>query len=46
MVMAGLAGNGSTEVFDIDRIERGYEHFVEKLTSLGAVISRVESGDA
>jgi UDP-N-acetylglucosamine 1-carboxyvinyltransferase len=42
MVMAGLAASGATEVFDIDRIERGYEHFVEKLTKLGAVISRVE----
>ncbi len=45
MVMAGLTASGVTEVFDIDRIERGYEHFIEKLTKLGAVISDVESKD-
>jgi UDP-N-acetylglucosamine 1-carboxyvinyltransferase len=40
--MAGLAAQGTTEVLDIDRIERGYEHFVEKLTDLGAKIERIE----
>ena len=42
LVMAGLAAQGTTEVLDIDRIERGYEHFVEKLTDLGAKIERIE----
>ena len=43
LVMAGLAAQGTTEVLDIDRIERGYEHFVDKLTRLGAKIQRAES---
>jgi len=43
LVMAGLAAQGTTEVLDIDRIERGYEYFVEKLTQLGAQIERRES---
>lgn len=43
LVMAGLAAQGTTEVLDIDRIERGYEHFVDKLTRLGANIQRAES---
>ncbi len=42
LVMAGLAAQGTTEVLDIDRIERGYEFFVEKLTALGAEIERSE----
>ncbi|HPX93871.1 MAG TPA: UDP-N-acetylglucosamine 1-carboxyvinyltransferase [Bacillota bacterium] len=43
LAMAGLAAKGTTEVLDIDRIERGYEHFVEKLTRLGAEIDRRET---
>ncbi len=40
LVMAGLAAQGTTEILDIDRIERGYEFFVEKLTAIGAEIER------
>ena len=43
LVMAGLAAQGTTEVLDIDRIERGYEYFVEKLSGLGAEIERHET---
>lgn len=43
LVLAGLAARGTTEVLDIDRIERGYEYFVEKLTALGARIDRHDS---
>lgn len=42
VVLAGLVAEGVTEVSDIYHIERGYEHFAEKLTSLGAIIKRVE----
>jgi UDP-N-acetylglucosamine 1-carboxyvinyltransferase len=45
LVVAGLIATGTTEVSGIDHIERGYEHFVEKLTGLGATISRVEKPD-
>ena len=41
MVIAGLAAEGITEVFDIEHIERGYENLVEKLQAIGGRISRV-----
>jgi UDP-N-acetylglucosamine 1-carboxyvinyltransferase len=42
MVLAGLVAEGSTEVCDINRIERGYEDFVIKMRNLGADITRVD----
>ena len=45
MVIAGLIAEGTTEVEDIHYIERGYENFVGKLTSLGADISLVDVPD-
>ena len=42
LVIAGLSAEGTTMVRNIHFIERGYENLVEKLTSLGAVIRRVE----
>ena len=43
LVIAGLIAEGTTEVENIHYIERGYESLVEKLTSLGADIRRVEN---
>ena len=43
LVIAGLAAEGITIVDDIYCIERGYEHFEEKLASLGAMIEKVSS---
>ena len=43
LVIAGLAAEGITTVDDIYYIERGYEHFEEKLESLGAQIKKVSS---
>lgn len=42
MVLAGLAATGTTEVSEIKYIDRGYENFEEKLTQIGAKISRIE----
>ena len=42
LVMAGLAADGITTVSDIYHIDRGYERFVEKLSSLGARVRRVD----
>ncbi len=42
MVIAGLMANGETTVGNIKLIDRGYENLVEKLTAVGAVISRAE----
>ena len=39
LVLAGLIADGETIVGDVHHIERGYERFVEKLTSLGADIT-------
>jgi UDP-N-acetylglucosamine 1-carboxyvinyltransferase len=43
LVIAGLAAEGITIVDDIYYIERGYEHFEEKLAGLGAQIERVST---
>ncbi|MBN1445949.1 MAG: UDP-N-acetylglucosamine 1-carboxyvinyltransferase [Candidatus Omnitrophica bacterium] len=40
IVLAGLAAEGETEVSRIYHLDRGYEKFEEKLTSLGARIRR------
>ncbi len=45
LVIAGLCAEGYTTVCDIEHIERGYEDFLEKLQSLGAVIERVAEDD-
>ncbi len=42
LVLAGLVAEGRTEVSDIYHVERGYEDFVDKLTALGAKISRTD----
>ena len=42
LVIAGLAAEGTTWVKNIHYVERGYEQLIEKLTSLGAVIRRIE----
>lgn len=38
LVMAGLTAKGETMVYGLDHLYRGYEHFVEKLTAIGANI--------
>ena len=42
LVLAGLAAIGYTVVDEIGYIQRGYEHFEEKLKGLGAMIERVD----
>ena len=41
LVIAGLAAEGVTEIGCIHHIDRGYDHLVDKLTGLGAVIQRI-----
>ncbi|MBL4660513.1 MAG: UDP-N-acetylglucosamine 1-carboxyvinyltransferase [Alcanivoracaceae bacterium] len=41
LVIAGLVAKGSTEIFDIHFIDRGYEVIEEKLNQLGANINRI-----
>ena len=40
MVIAGLVAEGSTEIFNIDHIDRGYPHIENKFKALGADIRR------
>lgn len=41
LVVAGLVAKGTTEIYDIKYIDRGYEEMEEKLRKLGADITRV-----
>jgi UDP-N-acetylglucosamine 1-carboxyvinyltransferase len=40
LILAGLAAKGITTVTNIVLVERGYDHIIEKLRSLGANIKR------
>ncbi len=40
LVVAALKADGETIVADAHHIDRGYEHFVDKLTALGADVQR------
>lgn len=42
MVLAGLIAEGTTEISNINYIDRGYENIDKKLTALGAKITRVD----
>ncbi len=42
LVLAGLVAQGSTTVYGVSHIDRGYAGFVETLQGLGAKIERVE----
>ena len=45
LIIAGLAAEGTTEIDNIVYIDRGYEDVVEKFSSLGANIKRVDIPD-
>jgi UDP-N-acetylglucosamine 1-carboxyvinyltransferase len=42
LVLAGLSAEGTTEIADIEHIDRGYVRIDEKLKALGANIQRIE----
>lgn len=42
LVIAGLMAKGTTTVFNVEYILRGYDHIIDKLTALGADIQMVE----
>lgn len=44
LVLAGLSAEGTTVVSGIHNVDRGYERFEDKLTSLGANVKRVANG--
>ncbi len=45
IVLAGIVADGMTYVYNIEHIDRGYENYVGKLTSLGANVRRVLESD-
>jgi UDP-N-acetylglucosamine 1-carboxyvinyltransferase len=42
LIAAGLAADGQTRVTPLETVERGYSNIVERLTSLGAKVAKVE----
>ena len=42
LIIAGLSARGKTWVHNVHYVERGYENIIEKLTALGANITRLE----
>lgn len=46
LVVAGLVADGRTDVSAIHHIDRGYEHFVEKMVGLGARVERISIPDS
>lgn len=42
LVLAGLMAEGTTTIYNVEYILRGYDHIIEKLTALGADIQMIE----
>ena len=42
LLIAGVVAKGTTELYNISHIDRGYEKIEEKFRNLGANIERVE----
>ncbi|WP_321387588.1 UDP-N-acetylglucosamine 1-carboxyvinyltransferase [uncultured Enterococcus sp.] len=43
LVIAGLMAEGTTTIYNVEYILRGYDHIIEKLTALGADIQMIET---
>ena len=41
LIIAGIIANGTTEIYNLEHIDRGYENIEEKFRNLGAIIKRV-----
>ena len=46
LVIAGLMAEGTTTIYNVEYILRGYDHIIEKLTAIGASIKMVEEVEA
>lgn len=42
LILAGLVSKGETRISDIYHIERGYVDVVQKITSLGGIIEKID----
>lgn len=45
VVLAALCATGISYIFGVEKLDRGYEHFEERVNALGADIKRVEEED-
>ena len=43
LIIAGISAEGTTEIYNLDHIDRGYENIEEKFKNLGAHIERVKT---
>ena len=43
LIIAGISANGTTEIYNLNHIDRGYEHIEEKFKNLGAKIERIKT---
>jgi UDP-N-acetylglucosamine 1-carboxyvinyltransferase len=42
LLIAALSAKGTSTIYNAEQIDRGYQHIVERLSKLGAVIERIE----
>ncbi len=42
VVIAALAASGNSTIFGIDKLDRGYEKFEERLKNIGAMVERIQ----
>ena len=42
LIVAGVSANGTTEVYNLEHIDRGYENIEEKFRKIGANIERIK----
>lgn len=42
LIIAGIMANGTTEIHDLEHIDRGYENIEEKFINLGAKLSKID----
>lgn len=42
LIIAGIIAEGTTEIYNLEHIDRGYENIEEKFRNLGAIIKRVK----
>ena len=43
LIIAGISANGTTEIYNLNHIDRGYEHIEEKFKNLGAKIEIIKT---
>ena len=41
LIVAGIAAEGRTEIYNLEHIDRGYENIEEKFRNIGANIQRI-----